>query len=50
MFFLVVFLFVILFLLLISMVRIVPQASAYIVERLGKYHDTWNAGPHLPVL
>ncbi len=49
MFFLVVFLFVILFLLLISMVRIVPQASAYIVERLGKYHDTWNAGPHLRI-
>ncbi|MCR4892937.1 MAG: SPFH/Band 7/PHB domain protein [Lachnospiraceae bacterium] len=38
---------VVVLLLLISCIRIVPQASAYIVERLGKFHDTWNAGPHL---
>src|SRR5512147_1711289 len=25
-------------------IRIVPQQSAYVVERLGKYHKTLNAG------
>lgn len=27
--------------------RVVPQQSAYVVERLGKYHDTLNAGFHI---
>jgi regulator of protease activity HflC (stomatin/prohibitin superfamily) len=27
-------------------VRIVPQQSAYVVERWGRYHDTWTAGIH----
>ncbi len=35
--------------LLLSMVNIVPQASAYVVERLGKYHATWQAGIHLKI-
>jgi len=30
-------------------VRIVPQASEYIVELLGKYHATWEAGMHVKV-
>ncbi len=32
--------------------RIVPQATEYVIERLGKYHSTWSAGLHLlvPVL
>jgi regulator of protease activity HflC (stomatin/prohibitin superfamily) len=30
--------------LIISCFRIVPQAKAYVVERLGAYHVTWNAG------
>ncbi len=29
--------------------NIVPQESAYVVERLGKYHTTWNAGIHLRI-
>lgn len=29
------------------LVRIVPQASAYVVERLGAYHSTWNTGVHI---
>ncbi len=29
------------------MVKIVPQRSAYIVERLGKYHATLQAGLHI---
>ena len=32
-----------------SCVRVVPQANAYIVERLGKYTATWGAGLHLKV-
>ena len=35
--------------LLLSMVNIVPQASAYVLERLGKYHATWQAGIHLKI-
>lgn len=35
--------------LLLSMINIVPQASAYVVERLGKYHATWQAGIHLKI-
>ncbi len=27
-------------------IRIVPQAEAYVVERLGAYHDTWTTGVH----
>lgn len=27
-------------------VRIVPQAHSYVVERLGAYHSTWNTGIH----
>ena len=30
-------------------IRIVPQAEAYVIERLGKYKTTWNAGIHLKV-
>ena len=28
-------------------IRIVPQKQAWIVERLGKYHETLNAGMHI---
>ena len=34
---------------LILMVRIVPQSQQYVVERLGKYHATWDAGIHFLV-
>ena len=30
-----------------SCVKIVPQASAYVVESLGKYKGTWATGLHL---
>ena len=29
------------------LVRIVPQANAYVIERLGSYHTTWNTGIHI---
>ena len=27
-------------------IRIVPQAEAYVIERLGAYNDTWTTGVH----
>lgn len=30
-------------------VRVVPQAKAYVVERLGAYHTTWNTGVHIVI-
>lgn len=35
--------------LLVSCVKIVPQASIFIVERLGAYHETWNVGVHFKI-
>ena len=35
--------------LLVTNIRIVPQARAYIVERLGAYHGTWQVGLHFKV-
>ena len=29
--------------------RVVPQASEFIIERLGKYHRTWGAGLHVKI-
>ena len=31
------------------LVRIVPQAEAFVVERLGAYHATWTTGLHILV-
>ena len=36
-------------LILISCIKIVPQAHAYVVERLGAYQQTWSVGLHLKV-
>lgn len=33
----------------ISCIKIVPQGSAYVVERLGAYKTTWNTGMHFKV-
>ena len=27
--------------LIVTIIRIVPQAQAYVLERLGAYHETW---------
>lgn len=35
------------FLLFIATIKIVPQRSAYILERFGKFHATMNAGFHV---
>ncbi|MBR7000520.1 MAG: paraslipin [Lachnospiraceae bacterium] len=38
---------VVLIILAASCLRVVPQAHAYIVERLGGYQTTWSVGMHL---
>ena len=35
--------------LIVANVRIVPQANAYVVERLGAYHTTWETGVHVKI-
>lgn len=35
--------------LIISNIRIVPQANAYVIERLGAYHSTWEVGLHIKI-
>jgi regulator of protease activity HflC (stomatin/prohibitin superfamily) len=34
---------------LVKNIRVVPQAKAFIIERLGAYSTTWNVGLHLKV-
>jgi regulator of protease activity HflC (stomatin/prohibitin superfamily) len=29
--------------------KIVPQANAYVIQRLGVYHSTWRTGPHFMI-
>ena len=45
-------LFILFVIILIGCIKIVPQANSYVIERLGKYHDTWQAGLHikLPII
>ena len=40
---------VLLSVILISNIQIVPQAHAYVVERLGSYRETWSNGLHVKV-
>ncbi len=46
-------LFVVVILLLVALmayvVRIVPQAKSYVIERLGAYHSTWSTGIHFVI-
>ncbi len=46
-------LFVIVLLLIVALmayvVRIVPQAKSYVIERLGAYHSTWGTGIHFVI-
>ncbi len=36
-------------LVLISNLKIVPQAQEYVIERLGSYHTTWQTGIHFKI-
>ena len=40
---------VLIVLILASCIKIVPQAQAYVVERLGAYQQTWSVGLHIKV-
>ena len=35
--------------LVIPNIKIVPQAKAYVIERLGSYHETWRNGLHVKI-
>lgn len=40
---------IIIFIVIISNVRIVPQANAFVIERLGSYQKTWENGLHVKI-
>lgn len=40
---------VVLIIIIIANIKIVPQANAYVIERLGAYNDTWQTGLHFKV-
>ena len=50
--FVIFFLIIFLFILIVPCIQIVPQANAYVVERLGTYLTTWHTGLHfkLPIV
>ena len=37
----------VLLIIIVANIHIVPQAHAYVIERLGAYHDTWHTGLHV---
>ena len=39
----------IILILIVRNIKIVPQAHAFVIERLGAYHTTWETGLHLKV-
>lgn len=47
-----IFIAILLIIIIISCIKIVPQAQAYVVERLGAYQDTWHVGMHfkMPII
>ena len=40
---------VVILIVLISNIKVVPQAHAYVIERLGAYHGTWGTGLHFKI-
>ncbi len=40
---------VIIIALVVTNIRIVPQANAYVIERLGAYMGTWEVGLHIKI-
>ena len=39
----------ILLIVIVSNVKVVPQAHEYVIERLGTYHVTWSTGLHVKI-
>ena len=48
-FLVIILLFIVVIAVLVSCIKIVPQAHAYVVERLGAYQGTWGVGLHFKV-
>ncbi len=42
-------LFILILILVVANIKIVPQAQAYVMERLGAYSQTWHTGLHVKV-
>jgi regulator of protease activity HflC (stomatin/prohibitin superfamily) len=42
-------LFIFLLFLIVGNIKIVPQSRAFVLERLGKYHVTWQTGLHIKI-
>ena len=40
---------VVILIVLVANIKIVPQATVYVVERLGAYYATWETGLHFKV-
>lgn len=40
---------IVILLILIANVKVVPQAHAYVVERLGAFHSAWGTGLHIKI-
>ena len=40
---------VIMAIILLSCINVVPQARAYVIERLGGYQGTWGVGIHFKI-
>lgn len=39
----------VIFFIVISSIKVVPQANAYVIERLGAYQNTWGTGLHFKI-
>ena len=35
--------------LILPNIKVVPQARAYVIERIGSYHETWKNGFHVKI-
>ncbi|MBQ9742731.1 MAG: SPFH/Band 7/PHB domain protein [Ruminococcus sp.] len=42
-------LFIVVLVIIVRNIKIVPQANAFVVERLGAYYTTWDTGLHLKI-
>ena len=40
---------ILILIIIIANIKIVPQSSQYVIELLGKYKTTWNAGLHIKI-
>ncbi|MBQ4100618.1 MAG: SPFH/Band 7/PHB domain protein [Oscillospiraceae bacterium] len=40
---------IIVLIVIIANIKIVPQASTFVIERLGAYQSTWQTGPHFKI-